>query len=147
MSELIKLQFELSRDGLLKDLEGVSPEALDVQPEGFNNNIRWHLGHILSATEQFMFGRNGQLPAEYNDYFGYGSKPANWTGDVPAADVLVDQLKSQLSRIKEIPNEVFANKLPKQILGQNTVGELAALASYHEANHCGQIHAMLRVVK
>jgi len=147
VSELIKLQFELSRDGLLKDLEGVSPEVLDVVPEGFNNNVRWHIGHILSVGEQFMFGRNGQLPAEYNDYFGYGSKPANWTEDVPTAETLVEQLKTQLNRIKEIPNEVFANELPKQILGRGTVGELAALAAYHEANHCGQIHAMLRVVK
>lgn len=57
-SQLIKKQFAVTRKNILSLLEGVSPEVLDVVPEGFNNNIHWQIGHILTAGELFLF--NGQ---------------------------------------------------------------------------------------
>lgn len=144
---LLKRQLEITRNNLFKAIGETSPEVISTQPEGFNNTIHWHVGHILMVGEQFFFGKNGQLPKNYLELFGNGSKPADWKGDVPSVDQLVDQLKDQLNRIKEIPDSKADEKLPREILGQNTFGELAALALYHESFHFGQIHAMKRVVE
>lgn len=144
MSESIKKQFELARTSIFKTVESSSKEVFDVQPQGYNNTIRWQLGHVLVAAEQFLFGGLDKLPNEYGALFGYGSKPANWEGEVPTMEELIEQLKAQLSRIKEIPAEHFQEKLPEPIFGCTTFGELAGFTAWHESNHNGQIHAMAK---
>ncbi|NSL52160.1 DinB family protein [Calidifontibacillus erzurumensis] len=144
MSQLIKKQFELTRTNIFKSIEGVNEQTFDVAPKGFNNTIHWQLGHILVAAEKFLFGESGKLSAEYGEFFGYGTKPADWKGEAPSVAALVEQLKDQLNRIQEIPDEKFKEKLPEPILGNTTYGELAAFTVFHEALHAGQIHAMTR---
>ncbi|WP_062350652.1 DinB family protein [Bacillus kwashiorkori] len=143
---LVKRQFELGRQAIFKDVEELDPVLLDVQLEGWSNTIRWQLGHLLVAAESFLFGGNGQLPVEYNDWFGYGSRPSEWKSDVPSADVIIHQLKEQLERIKGIPVDRFEEKLEQPVLGNNTYGELVYFTAYHELNHAGQIHLMARLV-
>jgi len=147
MSELVKRQFELGRGNLLKDIEGSAKELFDVQPEGLSNTIHWQVGHILTVAEGFLFGANGQLPAEYNELFGYGSKPSAWGNDVPSVETLVEQLKSQLERIKEIPNERFQDQLPEPVLGNSTYGELVSFTAFHELTHIGQVHIIKRLAE
>ena len=150
MSELLFKQFGLTRGSFLKNIEAITPEQASVQPEGFNNNIHWHIGHVLTVTEQFMLGypkKTTHLPANYIELFGNGTRPSEWTGDVPSVDVLSDQLKAQLGRIKELPAPMLDEKLKKPFMGLETFGELANLALYHEAHHLGQIHAMRKLIK
>jgi uncharacterized damage-inducible protein DinB len=147
MSSLIKKQFVFIREKLLNEIEGVSEELLDIQPEGFNNTIHWQLGHIVSAAEGFLFGANATLPAEYREWFGYGSRPSNWGSEVPTVATLLEQLKSQLERIQAIPDENFEVKLPEPVIGNTTFGELASFTAFHEASHYGQIHTMIRLVE
>lgn len=146
MSDLIKRQFGLSRTNIFKAIEDAQESIFDVKPQGYNNTIHWQLGHVLVVAEKFLFGGADQLPEEYKTLFGYGSKPSEWKGEVPSVETLVGQLKDQLKRIQEIPNEHFQEKLPEPILGNNTFGELASFAAFHESNHSGQIHAMQRII-
>ncbi|MBT2637832.1 MULTISPECIES: DinB family protein [unclassified Bacillus (in: firmicutes)] len=150
MSELLFKQFELTRGSFLKTTEGITTEQASVQPEGFNNNIHWHIGHVLTVTEQFMMGfpkKSSHLPVNYIELFGNGTRPSDWTGDVPSVEVLRDQLKAQLGRIKEIPPSMLDEKLKKPFLGMETFGELANMSLFHEAYHLGQIHVMRKLVK
>lgn len=145
MCDYLMKQAEITRNGLLKDIEKLDSNILDIQPEGFNNTIHWHIGHILTVTEQFLFGfpkQSQHLPENYMELFTNGTKPADWNGHIPSVDELTDQLTEQLERMKQIPAEEFEKKLKKPFLGQETHGELAAFAIFHEANHIGQIHAM-----
>jgi uncharacterized damage-inducible protein DinB len=149
LSELLFKQFELTRGSFLKNIEGITAEQASVQPEGFNNNIHWNIGHVLTVAEQFMMGfpkKSNHLPANYIELFGNGTRPSEWTGDVPSVDVLRDQLKAQLGRIKEVPASTLNEKLKKPFLGLETFGELANMALFHEAYHLGQIHAMRKLV-
>lgn len=146
MSNHLLKQFELTRRHIFQDVEGVSAELFDVQPNGLPNTLHWQLGHILATAEGFLFGANGQLPATYNEWFGYGSKPSAWQGDVPSVETLVEQLKEQLERIKEISTERFQEKLPEPIIGNTTYGELVAFTAFHESTHAGQIHVMRKLV-
>jgi hypothetical protein len=150
MSELVFKNYELTRNFFLKNVEAYNESIVDVQPEGFNNTIRWHVGHVLTVAEQFMFGfpkKSTSLPANYMELFATRTKPSDWQGDVPSVKELTAQLRDQLNRIKEIPAESLNERLKQPFLGCETFGELTNFAIFHEANHLGQIHAMKRVVE
>ncbi|WP_042454429.1 DinB family protein [Neobacillus dielmonensis] len=149
MSERLFKTMEVTRNYLLKTINGLDEAIADVQPEGFNNNIHWHIGHILTTAEQFMFGfpkKSTQLPERYLELFGTGTKPADWKEDVPTVGELTAQLQDQLKRMKAIPAESFNEQLKTPFLGQETFGELISFALFHETMHLGQIQAMKRVV-
>ncbi|MFJ7728722.1 DinB family protein [Neobacillus sp. NPDC097160] len=150
MSELLFKSLELTRSFLIKNVESLDEAIVDIQPQGFNNTIHWHVGHVLTVAEQFMFGfpkKSTNLPANYMEFFATRTKPADWQGDVPSIQELTAQLKEQIKRIKEIPGESFNEKLKTPFLGQETFGELANFAVFHESLHLGQIQAMKRVIE
>ncbi|AVD54490.1 MULTISPECIES: DinB family protein [Priestia] len=149
MNRIIGLkQFELTRGSLIKFMQTLDSETADKQPEGFNNTIRWHIGHVLSAAELFMFGKEFKhLPSEYPSLFGNGTKPSEWNTEGPSLEELMSQLQEQAQRIKVIPEESFEKKLSEPFLGLETVGELYGMMLYHEADHIGQIKAMKRIVE
>lgn len=147
MSELIKQQFTRTRTTLAKALEGVSPETFEMIPEGFNNNIHWQVGHILTTGALFMFYGQEKLPARYNELFGSGTKPADWTGDVPSVDTLLDQINEQLTQINEVDVTTFDTRIEKPFIGNETLGELAAMGAFHEALHVGQVQILKRLIE
>jgi hypothetical protein len=147
MSKLIKQQFTRTRGKLSETLEDVSTEVFEIVPDGFNNNIHWQLGHLLITGELFLFGGQKNLPENYRDFFKPGTKPSDWTSEVPSVNTLLGQLNEQLDRINDIPAEVFERKLPKPFLGNETAGELAAMGAYHEAMHLGQIQSLKRLIE
>jgi uncharacterized damage-inducible protein DinB len=145
MGELLKRQFQTGRGSLMQDIEGTAPELFEVELEGLPNTLHWQVGHILVSAENFLFGEKGQLPAQYNELFGYGSRPSAWKGEVPSVETLISQLKSQLDRIMEIPNESFQVKLPEPVIGNTTYGELVSFTAFHESTHVGQVHIMKKM--
>ncbi|MDR7240353.1 DinB family protein [Neobacillus drentensis] len=150
MSELLFKHYELARERFIKGVAELEEGFADVQPEGFNNTIHWHVGHVLTVAEQFMFGfpkKSTQLPANYLELFASGTSPAAWQGEVPSVQQLIVQLQEQATRIKEIPAESFNQRLKTPFLGQETFGELTNFAIFHESIHLGQIQAMKRVIK
>lgn len=150
MSQLLFKNMELTRSFFIKNVETIEEGLVDIQPEGFNNSLHWHIGHVLTVAEQFMFGfpkKSSHLPANYMELFASRTKPADWQGDVPSVSVLTSQLKDQLKRMKEIPGETFSKKLEEPFLGQETFGELINFALFHENLHLGHIQAMKRVIE
>lgn len=150
MSQLTFQNFELSRGFFLKHLEAMDSDLSDIQPEGFNNNIRWHAGHVLTTAEYFLFGfpeKSSSLPKQYLDLFNRGTSPADWKGEVPTLEILKQQLVDQLARVKEIPEENLQKKLEKSFFDLTTFGELFNFAVFHETYHLGQIHAIKRVIQ
>lgn len=147
MSELIKQQYTRTRTTLAKALEGTSPEIFDIIPEGFNNNIHWQVGHILTTGALFMFHGQQVLPENYNALFGNSTKPADWTGDVPSVETLLAQLEEQLEQINKIDVSTFDQRLDQPFIGNETIGELAAMGAFHEAYHVGQVHILKRLIE
>ena len=60
MNRLVGLkQFEITRGALLKFMETLDDKIADTcAPEGFNNTIRWHIGHVLTAARSFHVWKN-----------------------------------------------------------------------------------------
>ena len=145
-------KFELTRGMLMKLVNNLDEKIVDVQPGGFNNTIRWHIGHVLTTAEQMMFGypeRSSNLPASYKDMFKMGSRPSDWATDIPKLEELIGNLESQTLRIRELPNEFFSQKLPFQIPIEEvqTFGDMFDFMLFHEAYHLGQMQAMKRIVE
>jgi hypothetical protein len=150
MVELLSKHFALTRGFFVKNTDALSEGIADTQPEGFNNTIHWQIGHVLTVAEQIMFDfpkKSTNLPVTYMELFASHTKPADWHGDVPSIQRLSVQLKEQIKRIKEIPKESFTKTLKTPFLGQETFGELANFAIFHETLHLGQMQAMKRVIE
>lgn len=150
MSELIFKQYEMMRGFLIQTVESVSTEIADVQPEGFNNTIRWLIGHVLTITEElvgFPYGRTDALPSRYFELFARGTKPADWQGEIPSLDELVKHLKDQLIRLQLMPAERLNKTLEEPFMGLKTFEELASLVLLHEGIHMGQIESMKRIIE
>ncbi|MFB4169074.1 DinB family protein [Virgibacillus sp. JSM 102003] len=151
--ELLMKQYETTRGFFIKMAESAPKEIVDVQPEGFNNTIHWHIGHVLTSAEKVIGYPDittTYLPENYIDLFGMGTKPSEWIGDVPATDDLIRQLKDQLVRIQQIPaerlNETLDESLGHPFKGVTTLEELVSLLLMHEGTHMGQINAMKRII-
>ncbi len=146
MVQALKKEFEFIRQRLFESIEETTAEVFEVQPGGFNNTIHWHVGHILTISENFLLAGDKQIPEHYNRLFWAGTKPSDWQGDVPSVETLLSQLKNQLKRIQEIPDDHFLEQLPEPRLGAETFGELVSFTAFHESFHYGQIHTMKRLI-
>ncbi|MBM6617945.1 DinB family protein [Bacillus sp. RD4P76] len=145
-------QFQLTRDFLLHFVKNVDDSIIDTKPNGFNNNLRWHIGHVLTTGEKFLFGFPTQttfVPENYKTLFEMGSSPADWNEeDVPSLTVLIEQLEAQTARIRELEADFFEQELPFNFpyFNLKTYDDLFAFMMYHEADHLGQMKAMKKMV-
>lgn len=55
MDQIVFKQIKFVRSVTVRAVEGLSEGTLNSIPEGFNNNIRWNLGHIYLVQEKFAF--------------------------------------------------------------------------------------------
>ncbi|WP_409295336.1 DinB family protein [Peribacillus sp. SCS-26] len=142
-------QLNKIRDWTIKTAESLADDTANIQPEGFNNTIKWHLGHIITETEYFLFelaGHTGRIPPEYNGFFGPGTRPSEWREEGPLLGDLAEVLKSQLERMNQIKPENLEEQLLEPQHDFKTLADSAAFSSLHEALHLGQVKAMKRVV-
>lgn len=153
-ADIIK-QFNMSRDTLLKSIRNISETDADVMPNGFNNTIRWNIGHVLTSTDRTFVNAKltTQLPPNYIELFLTGTSPKTWRNDVPSLQKLFSQLEQQKTNIQD----TFANCLEEKLetplklklyegYELNSVGELLNFFVFHEAMHIGYINALKRVI-
>lgn len=129
-------------------------EFADTIPEGFNNNIRWNLGHIATITDQlssYPAGEKFELPKPFHKSFGFGTSPKNWNNETPSLEEIIQILEKQPKQITEKYSKRLFHPLPKpfELVGveYKTVGELLAFNLHHEGLHCGQIKSMIHFLK
>jgi hypothetical protein len=152
--DIIK-QFNMSRDTLMKSIRYISETDADVMPNGFNNTIRWNIGHVLTSSDRTFANAKLtlQLPLNYKELFLTGTSPKTWTNDVPSLKELFSQLEQQKIKVQEI----FSNRLDEKLEAPiklklyegyelNSIGELLNFFVFHEAMHIGYINALKRAI-
>lgn len=142
-------QLGFIRQVTLKLVSELSEQQLDCIPEGFNNNIRWNLGHIYLAQEQFAFNFAKEpmiIPDGFNELFGMGSKPTEWPAQTPTLPELIQLLQEQPKRIKEVLHnrldETVENPLVLGGLTLHTIGEYLSFCLFHEGTHMQAIKTL-----
>ncbi|CAG7658515.1 DinB family protein [Paenibacillus allorhizosphaerae] len=153
MSEMIINTAKTARHVLLQQVQAIPEELFDIQPAGFNNTIRWNVGHMIYWMDMYStlgFGSPSALPDSYCTLFSSGTKPLDWTFAPPSKEELVEMLMAQLSRLSEVTPEMLGEKLSTPFaLGPfqfNTSGELLNFKLIHEAFHLGTISSQLKVL-
>lgn len=151
----MKKQFELlkaTRNNILKVTEGLSDEQLLKIPAGFNNNILWNMGHVITSTERLTYVLSG-LPMKLSDayvtWFIKGSDPKQWT-QMPSVEEVKALLLSTPDRLQEDYGKgIFKNykEYPTSYgyLLKN-IEEAIAFSVVHEAMHLGNIQSMKKLL-
>lgn len=108
-------QLEAYRNELLAVLEGVTEEMAEIIPPGFRNNIRWNMGHVF--LDQFLWiaaltKDMGDVSPAYQNWFGFGTSPSDFTEETPSFEELKQLLETQPKIIKE----TYGNRLEEEFL-------------------------------
>jgi len=153
MSEMIINTAKMVRQLVLQQVNAIPEERFDVQAAGFNNTIRWNVGHMIYWMDRYStlsFGSPTAIPDLYETLFNSGTKPSDWTVAPPSKEVLVKMLTAQLSRLSELTPAMLDDKpSTPYALGPfqfHTAGELFNFALIHEAIHLGTISSQLKVL-
>ncbi|SFT13260.1 peptide-methionine (S)-S-oxide reductase MsrA [Paenibacillus sp. BC26] len=135
---------------LIRVLNQCPPEKRSIVPEGYKNNIHWHLGHVLVITHfdvLILSEQTGLLPDHYQDFFAYGSKPADWQGEPPEWDELIAKLKELNHHIHETLKDRLDEPVRENALHTQNIGELIYLTAVHMKYHQGVVYGMLNSLK
>ncbi|MFC7372982.1 DinB family protein [Fictibacillus iocasae] len=143
-------QLAAYRHNTLSVVVDVSEEMADIVPDGFNNNIRWHLGHVYLDQYDWLYhniNEESPVPKHYRELFGFGTKPADWKLSPPT----LNELKTRLSDQAEHIAQHFGYRLDEElnsptVLGMNTFAEILPRTFYHEGVHMGHIIALKKAV-
>lgn len=152
MNEFVFKQLEFIRQLTIKAVEEISESTLDIIPAGFNNNLRWNLGHIYVVQEKFAFhfaGEPSVLPENFTRLFASGTKPADWNEETPTLEVLLAMLAEQPKRIQESLHHRLEEPVNNPLttgsgLTLSTIGEFLSYTLYHEGMHFNTIKLLKR---
>ena len=102
--EVLFEQLKTYRSELVSLVADLTEAEAETIPEGFNNNIRWNLGHVI--IDQYLWIRaltkeEIPVPLVFNEWFGYGTSPSNFTEDTPTLAQLISLLEQQPLIIQE----------------------------------------------
>lgn len=155
MEQTIFKNMENVRGLTMKVFERIPEEVMDVVPGGFNNSIRWNLGHIAYIQDRHVYIAAEEpigLPDSFEQYFKPGTKPADWIGAPPTLSEIKEALATQPARIKQSREGQLHEALPKpytNLLGVTfyTKGELLLFNFYHEALHAEAIKHIYRAIQ
>ena len=147
-------QLAFARSNTINAVAELEEEQAEVIARGFNNHIKWHLGHIYFVQERFAFSFIGEeitLPERLAELFAPGTRPSEWKGPVPSVGELTDLLQAQHNKLVSVLNHRLAEQLPTPYttstgLTNATVEECLSFCLYHEGMHLDAIKALKRLV-
>jgi DinB superfamily len=156
MKNYIFKQLSFVRENTISCVSKINDESSLCIPDGFNNNIKWNLGHIYVVQEKFAFNiinERTTMPNNISDLFSTGTKPTDWGEKVlPTISELIQLLEKQVDRIeqtlefrlKEVIEKPFTTSTG---LTLSTVEELLSFCLYHEGMHFATIKSYQRIIQ
>ena len=141
-----------TRENILKVLDGLSVEQMNLIPEGFNNNLVWHLGHVL-ATQQLLVYKLAETDVLVTDNiideFRKGTQPTNVYSEEDIAE-LKEMLLPVINHTEEDAEDgAFGafSEYPTSY-GVTLQNQLDAIEfnNVHEGLHLGIMMAMKKLI-
>lgn len=144
---------EVTRRKFAQLVDSLSIDQLNVIPEHFNNNIAWHLGHIVASTEILCYHRTGVQPGrtiEGMDRYKNGTKPERFITEEEIAS-LKERLVSSIAEIRsDYEKGIFQTIQPYQTMTfgfeMNNMDTVLQCCSHHDLLHLGNVSAMRKLV-
>ncbi|MDF2724378.1 MAG: DinB superfamily metal-dependent hydrolase [Paenibacillus sp.] len=149
MEAMLFAQMEFNRNRTIELVKDLSESFIDAVPQGFNNNIRWHLGHIVTVQERLTYrllGESMDQPDEWISKFVNGTKPADWTEAPADMPTLLQLLEAQPARQRERLQGKMNTPLVVPFRDYATLQEAFLYSIVHEGLHAGYIMALKRAV-
>ncbi|MET3698420.1 DinB family protein [Bacillus oleivorans] len=147
--DLLFTQLETYRSHILDVLSSITEEEAEGVPQGFNNNIRWNMGHIY--LDQYLWihalTKDTDVPKEYNTWFGFSTSPANFTSETPTFAELKELLRKQPTHIKEMYGDRLEVEYPPTEMGMHTMEQVLIRTIFHEGMHLQTILDILKCLK
>jgi len=143
---------QTTRENIRKALEGFSIEQLNKTPEGYNNNLIWHYGHVI-VTQQLLCYKLSNTPMYVGENmvnsYRKGSKPVEFISaeDYQVLQKLDEQLCKQLK--EDYANKTFGeykSYTTSYNITLNSVEDGIAFNNVHEGLHLGNVLSMRRLV-
>lgn len=133
---------------MLKQIENLTSAQLNHIPPGFNNNIIWNLGHMLSAEQTMCYVRAGLPPTIDSSYLSRylsGTKPEHPV-DQPEIEYTRAALITSLHTLQsDLDRQIFDNYSPSVMIPKvygfevRTIDEAIDYLLYHDGYHTGCI--------
>ncbi|MEM7028914.1 MAG: DinB family protein [Chloroflexota bacterium] len=138
---------------LLMAIKNLSEEQFFMIPEGFDNNIAWNLGHIISVQQRLTYGRSQRemdMPAELSAMFLPGTSPDDWTIQPNTTDLMamVEAHIAHIERDYAIAGFFDGFREMKTSTGVllRNIDESMVFNNFHEGLHLGTILSLRNFV-
>lgn len=142
-----------ARQYLLRLIDGVSSEKLNEIPDGFNNNIIWNIGHLISAQQSICYLRAKLQPTVDSDIlkaFQPSSKPQKVFSVTEITTLKTLFVNSIDDFERDFSNQLFDQYQPwvAKPYGMNVDNIVDAMdfLMYHDGLHAGYVMAMRRLL-
>ena len=137
-----------TRKNILKAIDGLSLEALNTIPKGFNNNIIWNMTHVV-VTQQLLCYKLScnkmRLPNEIVTAYKKGSEPAESVSAEHVAQT-VTWLSDSIDWIeKDLDMDIFKEFKPYPTsygFTLTSIEDAVTFNNVHEGMHLGWIGAI-----
>lgn len=141
-----------TRLNILKLVDGLTTEQFNKVPDGFNNNIIWHLGHLLATQQLLTYGLSDNeilLSDNIIEEFRKGSKPENQYSEED-----IEELKSIFIEVISQTQDDFEDGVFKSFksyptsfgINLTSIEDALTFNNVHEGLHMGLIMSMKKLV-
>lgn len=150
----LKMQWKI-RDNLSKLMDKLSPEQLSMSPQGFNNNILWNIGHIVTVQQLLMYKNSGlqyRMDQDQLSLYIKGTSPKVWKAEGVSPDMkyLKSFLLDSMNHLeKDLENQIFTEFKSYTTQTQVTIPDFESCLSFnffHEGLHTGIIMSQRKLI-
>ncbi|WP_026462620.1 DinB family protein [Adhaeribacter aquaticus] len=142
-----------TRTNFLNLINGLSLDAVNAIPAGFNNNIIWNFGHIIAAQQVLCYKMSQVTPRveeEIITKYQKGTKPTAYVSQAEL-ELLKSYLFSTIDFLAEdFENNIFRPFTPYKTSLGSTVSSIEGaiqLLPMHDGLHLGYAMALRKLVQ
>lgn len=145
--------FQSGRRYLKDQIDGLTEAQLRLIPDGFNNNVIWHLGHLV-ATQQLLHYRRAGIPLyvtdAFVDQFKNGTSPRDWQNNPDSDEILTLFLSLPEKLEQDYADSRFSTSYngftTRSGFSLNSIDNAIIFNNFHEGIHTGYVMAMKKLL-